>query len=199
MKEALIIFVRNSQLGKVKTRLAATIGDEKTLMVYNHLLHHTRLVTQNLCVTKFVYYDGYINDNDLWNGYEKKLQRGNNLGEKMKNAFKELFSAGFSTVCIAGSDCYELTDVHITNAFKKLTTADVVIGPASDGGYYLLGSNKLIADFFVNKQWSTSTVYSATVKDAERLNLIVSKLPVLNDIDEENDLRNSPIAYLLDK
>jgi uncharacterized protein len=199
MKSALIIFVRNPVLSKVKTRLAATTGDEKALLVYKYLLQYTQSITKDLPVTKFVYYADFINENDLWNGYEKKIQQGNDLGDRMKNAFAALFTEGYRKVCIIGSDCYELSGAIITDAFENLKTTDVVIGPVNDGGYYLLGTAKLVTDFFINKNWSTSTVYSSTLKDAENLQLTVSRLPLLNDIDEEKDLIQSSIAYLLDK
>ncbi len=197
MKNALIIFVRNPVLGKVKTRLAATIGDEKTLMLYNHLLQHTHSITVSLSVTKFVYYADYINEDDLWNGFEKKLQQGDELGERMKNAFTELFETGFTNICIIGSDCYELNSDILADAFEKLYTADVVAGPVSDGGYYILGMNKPIPDFFINKAWSTQTVYADTLKDAAALNLRLHQLPMLNDIDTEADLRNSALAFFV--
>lgn len=199
MKNALIIFVRNPVLGKVKTRLAGTIGNDKALKVYNHLLQHTQSITANLPASVFVYYADFINDNDLWNGYEKKLQTGNDLGERMLNAFEKLFNNSFTNICIIGSDCCELTSEIIAAAFIKLQTTNVVIGPVSDGGYYLLGSNIFIPDFFYSKLWSTATVFADTVADAKRLALSVHQLPLLNDIDEEIDLHNSSIAYLLDK
>jgi uncharacterized protein len=197
MKNALIIFVRNPALGKVKTRLAATIGDEKTLMLYKHLLQHTQTITANLPVKKFVYYADYINENDLWNGFEKRLQQGDDLGKRMKNSFAELFEAGFKNICIIGSDCYELSSDILADAFENLNTVDVVAGPVSDGGYYILGMNKPVPDFFINKAWSTDTVFTDTLKDAAALNLSVQQLPMLNDIDTEADLRNSALAFFV--
>lgn len=197
MKNALIIFVRNPVLGKVKTRLAATIGDEKTLMLYKHLLQHTHAITLNLPVTKFVYYADYVNEEDLWNGFEKRLQQGNDLGERMKNAFAELFEMGFKNICIIGSDCYELSNNTLMYAFEILNSTDAVIGPVTDGGYYVLGMNKPVTDFFSGKEWSTNTVFINTLKDAARLNLLIHQLPMLNDIDTENDLRNSSLAFFV--
>ena len=198
MKEALIIFVRNPVLGKVKTRLAAGIGDEKALQVYKHLLQHTQSIAKSVSATKFVYYADEINTNDLWNGFEKKLQHGHDLGERMEHAFQEIFAAGFLKVCIIGSDCFELTTDIIVNAFIGLDNADVVLGPVMDGGYYLLGTNRLIPDFFINKDWSTETVFVYTLKDAAALKISVTQLPLLNDIDTEKDLHNSPLAFLFD-
>ncbi len=197
MKNALIIFVRNPVLGKVKTRLAATIGNEKTLMLYNHLLQHTHAITKNLTVAKFVYYADYINEDDLWNGNEKRLQQGDDLGERMKNAFTELFDAGFKNICIIGSDCYELTSNILADAFEKLKTADIVAGPVTDGGYYILGMNKPVTDFFINKEWSTGTVFGDTLKDAAALNFTLHQLPLLQDIDTEDDLLNSELDFFV--
>jgi rSAM/selenodomain-associated transferase 1 len=197
MKNALIIFVRNPVLGKVKTRLAARIGDQKALMVYKHLLQHTHAITVNLPVAKFVYYADYINEDDLWNGFEKRLQTGNNLGERMKNAFAELFETGFKNICIIGSDCYELSSDMLVDTFEKLNTAEAVIGPASDGGYYLLGINKSVPEFFINKDWSMNTVFTDTLKDASALHVNLHQLPMLHDIDTENDLYNSALAFFV--
>jgi hypothetical protein len=197
LKNALIIFVRNPVLGKVKTRLAAGIGDEKALQVYQHLLQHTQSITKNLSVTKFVYYADEINEDDVWNGFEKRKQQGNDLGERMLYAFEEIFETGFSKICIIGSDCFELTTGIIFDAFEKLDTADVIIGPVMDGGYYLLGTNRLIPEFFTNKTWSTATVFADTLKDAAALNIRVTQLPLMNDIDTEKDLHNSPLAFFV--
>jgi hypothetical protein len=197
LKNALIIFVRNPVLGKVKTRLAAGIGDEKALQVYQHLLQHTQSITKNLSVTKFVYYADEINEDDVWNGFEKRKQQGNDLGERMLYAFEEILETGFSKICIIGSDCFELTTGIIFDAFEKLDTADVIIGPVMDGGYYLLGTNRLIPEFFTNKTWSTATVFADTLKDAAALNIRVTQLPLMNDIDTEKDLHNSPLAFFV--
>lgn len=197
MRDALLIFVRNPHLGKVKTRLAAGIGNEKALQVYEHLLQHTCNIAEKVPAAKFVFYADYINENDLWNGFEKRLQTGDDLGERMSLAFAYLFNDGFTKVCIVGSDCYELTSEIITQAFKKLETTDVVVGPVLDGGYYLLGMNKMIPQLFINKAWSTDTVLSDTLKDAASLNLTSHQLPMLSDIDDENDLRNSGLAYFV--
>ncbi|MEP7239009.1 MAG: TIGR04282 family arsenosugar biosynthesis glycosyltransferase, partial [Ferruginibacter sp.] len=197
MKEALIIFVRNPELGKIKTRLAAGIGNEKALRVYEHLLLHTRKIAEEVPVTKFIFYADYINDNDLWNSFEKRLQTGDGLGARMNTAFNYLFSEDFTNVCIVGSDCYELTSDIIKQAFDQMKTNDVVIGPVLDGGYYLLGMNKMIPQLFINKTWSTDTVFSDTLEDVAKLNLTVHQLSMLSDIDNENDLHNSGLAYFV--
>ena len=138
---ALIIFTRNPQLGKVKTRLAESIGEEKALEIYRALLEHTQSITLNLDCDKFVFYDQNIENNDIWleSVYDKKLQFGVDLGAKMQNAFNQLFELGYKNCIIIGSDIFDFKDFHIQDAFYKLQFSDVVIGPAEDGGYYLLG------------------------------------------------------------
>jgi uncharacterized protein len=115
----------------------------------------------------------------------------------MKNAFARLFDRGFKNICIIGSDCYELSSEILADAFEKLNTADVVAGPVSDGGYYILWMNKPVPGLFINKEWSTDTVFTDTFKDAAALNLSLHQLPMLNDIDTETDLRNSVLAFFV--
>jgi uncharacterized protein len=199
MKNALIIFVRNPVFGKVKTRLAATIGNEKALLVYQHLLQHTQSITENIPAATFVYYADFINDIDIWNDCEKRSQSGYNLGERMKNAFEEIFHLGFEKICIIGSDCYELTREIIDEAFGNLTSCKTVIGPAADGGYYLLGMQYPFKDLFSAVEWSTKNVFIETINKINDQSLTCHLLTSLSDIDDENDLRNSSLAYLLDK
>ncbi len=131
----LIIFYRNPELGKVKTRLAKSVGDEKALAIYIKLSSYTRGITEDLTVTKVIYYSEFADTEDHWpnTSYQKRVQQGNNLGEKMHNAFSNAFSEGYKSVCIIGTDCLELTSPMVTNAFMQLTTHDAVIGPAVDG------------------------------------------------------------------
>jgi len=188
MKSALIIFVRNPLLGKVKTRIAATIGDENALVIYKHLLQHTKNITESLPVTKFVFYADEVTTNDLWNGYEKWLQSGTDLGERMSNAFESLFKKGFTKIVIIGSDCLELDEKMILDAFLKLNEYEIVIGPATDGGYYLLGMKSPFKNLFENITWSSNSVFNETIKQIEKRNLTLFLLPILNDVDEEKDI-----------
>jgi rSAM/selenodomain-associated transferase 1 len=190
-KQALIIFAKNPEAGKVKTRLAATLGDEEALSVYKQLLLHTVTVTQNLAVDKYVFYSNHIGENDLWNSkdYYKKVQRGNDLGERMKCAFIEIFQKGYNRAVIIGTDCFDLTSEIIMNAFLYLQSNDVAIGPAEDGGYYLLGLKKVHQELFKDIFWSTNTVLKITINKIIMLKLTYTLLPVLQDIDEEKDLK----------
>lgn len=188
---ALLIFTRNPQLGKVKTRLAKTIGDEKALEIYNDLLHHTMTETHNLKCDKFVFYDENIELNDVWpiNFYEKKLQFGTDLGAKMQNAFQHIFDLGYKNCVIIGSDLFDLEATYINLAFEKLESNEVAIGPAEDGGYYLLGLKKVIPTIFKNKNWGTNTVLKETLKDLKNHTTVLLK--TLNDIDTYEDLQKS--------
>lgn len=188
---ALLIFTRNPELGKVKTRLAKTIGNEKALTVYKDLLLHTRNETQAIDCDKFVFYDSEIVEDDIWSGtsYQKKLQSNGDLGQRMHDAFKTLFEMGYQNCIIVGSDLFDLKAIIIKTAFKELLNYEVVIGPAEDGGYYLLGLKKDDHAIFQNKDWGTASVFKATMRDLE--NKKVGLLDTLNDIDTFEDLERS--------
>ena len=190
MKSALIIFVKNPVSGRVKTRLAATLGNQKALDIYRALLDHTHKISLNLQVDKFVFYNDFINDNDLWENeiYEKRLQDGTNLGDRMRKAFEQLFEAEYKKVIIIGSDCTELTSEIILDAIEVLLKHDVVIGPAFDGGYYLLGMNYFILQIFDNKSWSSNSVFSDTRRQLENFNISFNLIKTLRDVDQESDL-----------
>jgi uncharacterized protein len=189
-KRLLIIFYRNPELGKVKTRLAATVGDEKALAIYLALANHTRMITENLSIHKVVFYSHHVDTEDNWSNenYLKQIQSGNDLGERMLRAFDYGFQSGYESICIIGTDCFELTPKIVTDAFDKLKTFHAVIGPACDGGYYLLGMNKLHSEVFKNKIWSTESVAQQTINDFKKSNLSYFTLPALRDVDSEEDL-----------
>ncbi len=190
MKEALIIFVRRPELGKVKTRLASSIGDNAALFIYNKLLQHTKVISAITKTHKFIFYNEQIEKEDIWNGadYSKRIQNKDDLGGKMKVAFNEVFTIGYGKAVIIGSDCLELTAEIIIEAFQKLESTDLVIGPAKDGGYYLLGMKEIENRLFDNIVWSTETVYAETIERIKISNKTYSVLPLLNDIDTINDL-----------
>jgi rSAM/selenodomain-associated transferase 1 len=120
--------------------------------------------------------------------YQKFLQSKGDLGQKMESAFIAGFAAGYKSICIIGTDCLDLRGRIITEAFEKLLSHDITVGPAADGGYYLLGMNRLYADLFKNKQWGTGTVLTDTLDDVKSLGLSCWQLEVLNDIDRVADL-----------
>ena len=190
MKDALIIFTKNPEAGKVKTRLAATLGNEAALSVYVQLLSYTVSITNYLPVDKFVFYSNHILQEDIWNNkhFFKQVQAGSDLGERMKNALDVTFQDGYDKIVIIGTDCPDLNAGIIMNAFAYLNSHDVVIGPAEDGGYYLLGMKQLYSELFENIIWSTNTVLNETQMKCTALQLNYYLLPVLKDIDEEKDL-----------
>ncbi len=197
-KDILLIFARNLIYGKVKTRLATTIGHNKALAVYQSLIKHTAAVTKSIDVTRFVYYSDFITNGDAWdNTYLKTVQQGTDLGERMSNAFNDALKHGHKKAIIIGTDCYELSAPVITEAFEQLNSYDIVIGPALDGGYYLLGMNKHHPALFDDMVWSTDTVLGETVKRCDQLGLRYFLLPVLADIDEEKDLLTTGILQKL--
>ena len=188
---ALIIFTRNPELGKVKTRLAKSIGDQKALTVYKDLLQHTMEQTQFLNCDKYVFYDSEIINNDIWNPnfYHKKLQSKGDLGKPMQAAFPLLFLQGYKKCVIIGSDLFDLETAIINQAFDVLETQETVLGPAEDGGYYLLGLKKMQLALFQNKDWGTSTVLQSTLNDLDSKQLFLLK--TLNDIDTLEDLERT--------
>ena len=185
----LLIFTRNPKLGKCKTRLAATLGDQAALDVYMILLRHTAEITKDLNCLKEVYYSEEIPENDLWDKdiYAKQLQEGNDLGERMYNAFKSGFQKGYQKIIIIGSDIYDLNSETIEAGFNSLENSDFVIGPAADGGYYLLGMKTLNKEIFLNKNWGTETVLEDTLNNLNHKK--VKLLQIKNDIDVYEDLK----------
>jgi len=194
MTKALIIFIKNPRLGKVKTRLAATLGDKKALVVYEQLLKHTRQICEKVAADRLLFYSSYISEDDDWDGqqFRKFVQVGVDLGERMNRAFEAAFERyGYQKVVIIGSDCADLTADIITTAFQQLEQHDTVIGPANDGGYYLLGMNRLFTAVFEEKYWSTPSVFEDTMADIETAGLTCYMLPELTDIDNQEDLESS--------
>lgn len=120
--------------------------------------------------------------------YEKHLQQGEDLGERMQSALADQFAQGKQRVVIIGSDCIELETYMIKEAFAVLENNDVVIGPASDGGYYLLGMRKFLPTLFDNKEWSGDNLLMDTLLDLKKMNAKYYLLKTLNDIDTVEDL-----------
>ncbi len=187
-KNAIILFVRKPEYGKVKTRLAADIGEEKALEIYEMLLQHTQSISAKVQAEKFVFYATEICEDDIWNEYKKFAQHGTNLGGRIEFAFKNIFAEHYENVMIIGSDCFELTNEIIEEAFSLLEKNEVVIGPAKDGGYYLLGMKKMYSTIFQNINWSTHEVFDQTLQKIKSLDLRYGLLPVLRDVDTVQDL-----------
>ncbi|MDA0317225.1 MAG: TIGR04282 family arsenosugar biosynthesis glycosyltransferase [Bacteroidetes bacterium] len=188
----IMVFVRNPELGRVKTRLAKSIGDQAALETYKILSKHTSKIINEIDSDQLIFYSDKIQDNDIWTATncKKQIQTKGDLGQKMLAAFQYGFSLGYQKILIIGSDLYSLRPKHIESAFEQLENYDVVIGPVLDGGYYLLGLNFIIPKIFKQKQWSTSSVLKETLSDLKEFN--VNLLEPLNDIDTYEDLKKEP-------
>lgn len=187
-RNLLLIFTRNPELGKCKTRLAATIGDAAALEIYKFLLEHTATVTKNLTAAKTIYYSETIWEDDVWDNaiFSKKVQKGKDLGERMYHAFQAAFESGYEKVVIIGSDMYELAQSDLEDAFSALDKDDFVLGPAEDGGYYLLGMTSLEAPLFKDKDWGKETVLKDSLNNLK--NKRVKILETKNDVDVYEDI-----------
>lgn len=201
----LLIFMKNPRRGRVKTRLARDIGNDRSLIVYEFMLRKIIESFAHYDEWKvMIYTDCVIPDNiqrDLGlTGINTEIQQGGTLGEKMLNAFSRAFDKGAESVVIIGTDCITITNDMIRKAFKSLnsTSSDIVIGPSLDGGYYLLGLNRLISTIFSDIEWSTDRVYSQTLKKAEELGYSHITLDYLNDIDTVYDINIGFINALKD-
>lgn len=185
----LLIFTRNPELGKVKTRLAKTIGDQSALEIYKFLLQHTHTITSQLAVLKQVHYSVKIRENDLWdeNIYDKRQQVGDDLGLRMMHAFQQGFQEGFKRIIIIGSDMYDLSQSDIEYAFSVLKNNNFVLGPAEDGGYYLLGMKQINEPIFQHKNWGANTVLEDTLTDLKGESIKI--LPMRNDVDIYDDIK----------
>ena len=188
--QALLLFIKNPVKGKVKTRLAASIGDERALDIYKLLLAHTRQVALGLNTTKrHLFYDQWIEMEDDWSktDFQKHLQYSGGLGKRMAKAFEHVFEQGAEKLVIIGSDCAQLQSSDVEEAFLALDQADVVFGPAMDGGYYLCGMRVNEPAVFELKAWSTATVLEESIALCRDNGLSVRLLKSLSDIDTIED------------
>jgi rSAM/selenodomain-associated transferase 1 len=191
--KAVIVFARYPLHGKVKTRLGKTLGYEFATRFYKAMAEHTF----NVCLSLPEEYDLYLFCDDAkifsekWAGsrFSGNLQKGKDLGDKMKNSFKILFNKGYEKIIIIGTDCPDISPEILINSFKELSHNDITLGPSTDGGYYLLGMNMYHPFIFENIVWSSEHVFRSTVKKISDNRLSLYLLPELIDIDTEVDVR----------
>jgi rSAM/selenodomain-associated transferase 1 len=188
----LIIFVKNPQISKVKTRLAKDIGPKKALATYLHLLQRTKKATENLKVDKVIYYSDYIEKEGCFSSskFKKQLQEGSDLGARMYNAFKQGFRDNYKNIVLIGSDLWDLDQLIVEKSFQALENYEFVLGPTYDGGYYLIGMNQLQQEVFLNIKWSSKTVFKDTMRHVKKIPHHI--LSTLNDIDTFEDLKAQP-------
>ncbi len=190
---ALVVFVKNPEIGRVKTRLAAQIGNEKALEIYLGLLNYTHSVATAWEAKVRVYYSDFVPEFDLWDiGFCSKHQQvGDTLGDRLLHAVQETFDEEFENVIVIGSDCPKLSVDHLNRALAELKEVDVVIGPAKDGGYYLIGVKSPHRVLFKNKSWSSPMLFDQTLETMIESKLSWYELPILGDIDTVEDLERS--------
>ena len=191
---ALLLFARYPRQGKVKTRLASSIGDEQATKFYRICLERIFSECRKICDTTNICLF-YADENDevafrKWIGPDFILlpQMGANLGERITNAFKAVFRKGAKKAIIVGTDVPDLSADLIKQAEQALDSHDLVVGPSPDGGYYLLGMKSMHKKLFRDIPWSTETVFEETMDRIMKLELSVEPLPALPDIDTEEDL-----------
>lgn len=192
--KALIVFVRYPEPGKVKTRLAEGTSKEFASDVY-------KICTEKIFneISALKYFNRYMfysaeEDKDKiikWTNSEFVYyhQQGNDLGERMLNAFRTIFNQQNQKAIIIGTDIPDLSNEIILEAVDALDKNDLVIGPSYDGGYYLLGMKKVYTELFKNMEWSSGSVFGSTVKKAKSIHLKVQELPLLRDIDTKKELK----------
>lgn len=187
-KRALIIFVRNPEKGKVKTRLAKTLGEDKALAIYKALLARTRTVAGGVDALRLLFYSVQVRTNDDWPAgtFEKHQQQGNDLGERMAHAFEVALQRAEAAI-IVGSDIAQIDTSIIERAFAALSSHDYVIGPAIDGGYYLLGMKRHSPELFQDLEWSTDQVAKITQERILENGGTLGFAPTLSDIDYAED------------
>lgn len=187
--------IKYPEPGRVKTRLAGDIGAEKAALICRKITE--RVMKQTMPdagkFERFVFYDPSerIRDFVSWLPHEKFIaQAGSDVGERMDNAIRYLLENGAEKVVITGADIPELSGKIIIQAFEMLGHADVVVGPAHDGGYYLIGMKSPMPELFRNIIWSTRYVFSETIMALEHSGKSYGVLPVLSDLDTIEDLGN---------
>ncbi|OLP17396.1 hypothetical protein BST81_16505 [Leptolyngbya sp. 'hensonii'] len=195
MTHQLIIFTRYPEAGKAKTRLIPAIGPQGAADLHRQLTEQTlataRTFQQQHPLTITVAYTG--GDEPLmrtWLGPDLNYQQQSqgNLGDRMADAFRVAFATGAGKVVIMGTDCPAVTVQHLTKAFQFLAEQDLVLGPAIDGGYYLIGLRTPMPELFQGISWSTEQVLAQTLTIGASLHLTMTLLPPLQDIDQPTDL-----------
>jgi hypothetical protein len=186
-REVVLVFQKNAVLGKVKTRLASGMGELPALEIYRHLIQLTYSVLEDVPVPVWTYFSDYIPETLNPPKAKSFVQEGQDLGERMANAFARSFESGMEKVVLIGTDCPTLQSNHLNEAFEALNHSDLVVGPATDGGYYLIGMKRRADYLFEGINWSTAEVLSQTLGVATVHGLHFTLLDELSDIDTQED------------
>lgn len=192
---ALRVFLKTPRLGEVKTRLAAALGEHAALRIYRAMAEAAIAATaprasdryeQVLC---FAPPDGREEITAWFPDRKLAEQRGADLGERMADALQAAFGDGAPRVAVIGTDVPGLGRSHVLEAYERLDSADLVLGPTLDGGYYLIGLKQPQPRLFAAMPWSTPEVLPRTLARAVQLGLRVHQLEELRDMDTIDDLR----------
>ncbi|MDD5007717.1 MAG: TIGR04282 family arsenosugar biosynthesis glycosyltransferase [Syntrophorhabdaceae bacterium] len=194
-KRRIIMFVKVPEKGVVKSRLIASVGEGAARLLYQYFVDDLIEMLRMGGYPFVISFDppDAMAEIRRWLGKKHIFipQAGDDLGERMKNAFAGTFSEGVSSAVLIGSDSPDLTKEILAKAFAALDDHNTVIGPSHDGGYYLIGFNKntFMPEVFNNIPWSTPEVFSRTMDILIKGNCRVHVLPEWRDIDTIDDLR----------
>ncbi|MGQ9920463.1 MAG: TIGR04282 family arsenosugar biosynthesis glycosyltransferase [Desulfobacca sp.] len=191
----LIVFTRYPAPGRAKTRLIPALGPAGAADLMRRLTAHTLQQAQAFAashlITLLVSYDGgtLLQMQKLFGPHlSYRPQAKGDLGSRLLAALTDVLAHRRQPVVIIGSDCPDLTEATLAAAFYRLQHHDLVLGPALDGGYYLIGLKDLHAPLFQTIPWGTAQVLALTLQQADRLGLHTALLPTLRDIDRPADL-----------
>ncbi len=194
-KQHLVIFTRYPEPGKTKTRLIGALSPEGAAELQRQMTEHTISQVKQLLIGFSLSFEVRFAGGNLqlvhdWLGSDLicQPQGEGDLGVRLVRSLLYAFKSGAERVIIIGTDCPDINAGILVKAFEQLHHKDLVLGPAEDGGYYLIGLQRPIPDLFVNITWGTSQVLQQTIEIAQLLNLSVGYLPVLSDIDRPEDL-----------
>lgn len=188
----LVVFVKAPRPGFVKTRLAATLGGDAACAVYRHLVDGLlgQLAGLETLELRFMPDDAEAEVRHwLRRAWTLAPQGPGDLGARLHRAFESARATGAERVVVIGSDCPDVTAADIEAAWEALQSHEVVLGPARDGGYWLVGLNEPQASVFEGIAWSTDTVFAQTIARCRNAGLRVRVLRQLEDIDTEDDWR----------
>lgn len=194
-QECLLIFTRYPEPGQVKTRLIPALGADAAALLYRQMVEHTlqqaRALQQIRSISIEIWFTGGSNAQmQDWLGQDLIYERQppSDLGDRLSYALQTTFNKGNTSAVIIGTDCPELNPVILEQSFSGLQHNELILGPAKDGGYYLIGLQRLIRELFVGISWSTAEVFQQTNQIAENLNLTRAYLTPLSDVDVPQDL-----------
>jgi hypothetical protein len=185
------IFAKPPFPGLVKTRLIPDIGADKAARVYRYCLEYTLEVARESGL-EFHLYLSEIYDDELLQNEEYSVQKGSDLGTRMFNATRDLLATSTDGAIIIGSDCLDIAPGHLLQAARELADHELVLLPAFDGGYALIGCTNVDPELFRDISWSSDQVLTQTLSRAEKLDYRVSLLETVRDIDTLQDLEEYP-------